>query len=40
MTTTLEGQIGTWNRGATAVFGYTAEEAIGKQVSNSWRRSG
>lgn len=33
MTTTLEGQIGTWNRGATAVFGYTAEEAIGKQVS-------
>ena len=30
---TPAGIILTWNRGAEAVFGYTAEEAIGKHVS-------
>lgn len=27
-----EGQIRLWNAGATAIFGYTAEEAIGKSM--------
>ncbi|MGD0095557.1 MAG: PAS domain S-box protein [Terracidiphilus sp.] len=31
--TTLEGMIRTWNHGAEAVFGYSAEEVIGKHVS-------
>jgi two-component system CheB/CheR fusion protein len=30
---TLEGTIATWNPAATSMFGYTAEEAIGKPVS-------
>jgi PAS domain S-box-containing protein len=30
---TLEGIITTWNKGAEHVFGYTAEEAIGKSVT-------
>ena len=29
----LDGIITTWNQGATALFGYTAEEAIGKSVT-------
>jgi PAS domain S-box-containing protein len=33
MATTPEGFIRTWNHGAEAVFGYSAEEAIGKHVS-------
>jgi len=33
LATTLEGTIRTWNRGAEAVFGYSAEEAIGKHIS-------
>jgi PAS domain S-box-containing protein len=33
MTTTLDGLIRTWNRGAQAVFGYSAEEVMGKHVS-------
>ena len=31
--TTLEGIIRTWNRGAETVFGYSADEAIGRHVS-------
>ena len=30
---TLDGVIMTWNEGATRIFGYTAEEAIGKPVT-------
>ena len=30
---TLDGQIRTWNAGAERVFGYTAEEAIGKSIT-------
>lgn len=30
---TLKGVITTWNRGATRIFGYTAEEAIGQPVT-------
>jgi len=33
MATTLEGLIRAWNRGAEEVFGYCAEEVIGKHVS-------
>jgi PAS domain S-box-containing protein len=33
MATTPEGLIRAWNRGAEGVFGYSAEEAIGKHVS-------
>ncbi|MGA3134076.1 MAG: PAS domain S-box protein [Terracidiphilus sp.] len=33
MATTLEGLIRAWNHGAERVFGYSAEEAIGKHVS-------
>ena len=29
----LDGVIRSWNKGAERVFGYTAEEAIGKHVS-------
>jgi PAS domain S-box-containing protein len=29
----LDGVITTWNRGAQRLFGYTAEEAIGKSVT-------
>jgi PAS domain S-box-containing protein len=29
----LDGQIQTWNAGATRIFGYTAEEAIGKAIT-------
>jgi protein-histidine pros-kinase len=29
---TLDGRIRSWNRGARAMFGYTAEEAIGKAI--------
>src|SRR4030088_1493406 len=31
---TFEGRIRTWNRGARAMFGYTAEEAIGKVIDD------
>src|SRR6516165_9116933 len=30
---TLDGQIRTWNAGAERVFGYTAEEAIGRSIT-------
>src|SRR5206468_9391245 len=30
---TLEGVITSWNRGAERIFGYTAEEAVGKSVT-------
>ena len=30
---TLEGVITTWNRGAERIFGYTAQEVVGKQVT-------
>ncbi len=30
---TLEGVITTWNQGAERIFGYTAEEAIGKPIT-------
>src|SRR5262245_35505343 len=30
---TLDGQIRTWNAGAERIFGYTAEEAIGKPIT-------
>ena len=33
ITKTLDGIISTWNPGATRIFGYTAEEAIGKPVT-------
>jgi len=33
VTYTPAGLIGTWNRGAEAVFGYTAEDTLGKPVS-------
>jgi PAS domain S-box-containing protein len=33
VTKTLEGIITSWNKGAERVFGYTAEEAIGKSVT-------
>ena len=33
ITKTLQGIISTWNPGATRVFGYTAEEAIGQPVT-------
>ncbi|HEU5137541.1 MAG TPA: PAS domain S-box protein [Steroidobacteraceae bacterium] len=33
ITKTLEGIISTWNPGATRIFGYTADEAIGKPVT-------
>jgi diguanylate cyclase (GGDEF)-like protein/PAS domain S-box-containing protein len=33
ITKDLENRVLTWNRGATALFGYTAEEAIGKNIS-------
>jgi PAS domain-containing protein len=29
----LDGVITTWNRGAQRIFGYTAEEAVGKPVT-------
>ncbi|MCA1576419.1 MAG: PAS domain S-box protein, partial [Acidobacteria bacterium] len=32
ITKTLEGIITSWNKGAERIFGYTAEEAIGKPV--------
>jgi PAS domain S-box-containing protein len=31
---TVDGRIRSWNRGARAMFGYTAEEAIGKAIDN------
>ncbi|HEX8556760.1 MAG TPA: PAS domain S-box protein [Pyrinomonadaceae bacterium] len=33
ITKTLEGRITSWNRGAQRIFGYTAEEAVGKSVT-------
>lgn len=33
ITGTLEGRITSWNKGAERIFGYTAEEAIGKPVT-------
>ena len=30
---TLEGRIISWNRGAEQIFGYSAEEAIGKSIT-------
>ena len=35
MTKTLEGIITAWNRGAEKIFGYTAEEAIGKPMCDA-----
>ena len=29
----LNGIIGTWNKGAERIFGYTAEEAIGQSIT-------
>src|SRR4028118_233231 len=33
VTKTLEGVITSWNRGAQRIFGYTADEVIGKPVT-------
>ena len=33
ITKTLEGIITSWNKGAERIFGYTAEEVIGKSVT-------
>jgi PAS domain S-box-containing protein len=33
ITKTLEGRITSWNRGAERIFGYTADEAVGKPVT-------
>ena len=30
---TLDGVMQTWNKGAERIFGYTAEEAVGKSVT-------
>jgi len=33
MSATLDGRIASWNHGAERIYGYTAEEAIGRQVT-------
>lgn len=40
--TDLQGQVIYWNKGATALFGYSAQEMLGTPSSSSipkWRRS-
>lgn len=40
LSATLEGTISSWNAGAEAIYGYAAEEVLGKPVSMLWPADG